>query len=149
MHINRKEKNVFISFSNNCSSLAMRCMYLLSTALLKPWDQFGYHHPHCLAHTELHALLDFYHNDWKASFAKICDIIKRNVAQSNIEILNYLDLVVSTMSRGCQVSLKTFQIAQHTGLSLLQCSVAPWHTVWEPRSGNHSHSLGFWNAFFE
>lgn len=110
---------------------------MLSTAqLLQPWNQIGHHHPHCLLHTVLHILLDLYHRDaWKPSFAKIWH-------QHNLR----LKLWITLMSRGCQVSLKTFKIAQGTLPSLLQWPVAPWHTVWEPQTQQHSDSLGFWCA---
>lgn len=42
------------------------------------------------------------------------DVMKRNVAQTNIETVDLLELVISMMSRGCQVSLKTIKISQGT-----------------------------------
>lgn len=42
------------------------------------------------------------------------DVMKRNVARTNIETVDLLELVVSMMSQGCQVSLKTFKISQGT-----------------------------------
>lgn len=60
------------------------------------------------------------------------DVIKRNVVRANVETVDYLELVISMMSRGCQVSLKAFEISRGSLLSLLWCSVASWCTVWEP-----------------
>ena len=40
--------------------------------------------------------------------------MKRNVAQTNSETVDLLELVISMMSRGCQVSLKTIEISQGT-----------------------------------
>ena len=33
------------------------------------------------------------------------------------------------------------------GAPLRWCSAAPWHTVWEPLTQYHSHSLGCWYEF--
>lgn len=131
-----KEKITLISFSNNYNYSVMGCMSLLGTAqLLKPWKQTGHHHPHHRLHTVLHneykPYLIFITAMTKNPALQRYDVIKRNVAQSNVETLNYLELLVSTTSRGCQVSLKTFKISQGAPLSWLWCSVASWHTVWE------------------
>ena len=108
-----KKNNIFTSFSNNRSYLVMGCVHLLDTAhLLRPWKQTGHHHPHCLLHTESQTLLDFYHSDdWKPALQRR-DSSKRTVAQSNVETVKYLELVVSTVSRGCRVSLQRFKISQ-------------------------------------
>lgn len=42
------------------------------------------------------------------------DIIERNVAQSNVETVNHLELVVSTMSGGCQSFPENIKISRGT-----------------------------------
>lgn len=109
------------------------CWALLNFSTLESdWTR----HLHCLLHTDLHTMLDFYHSNDRKSALQRCDIIKRNVAQSNVETVNYPELVVSTRSRGCQVSSNQLKWPK---APLWVCCGALWHLG--TQFGNHGHSV--------
>ena len=61
------------------------------------------------------------------------DIIKRNVAPSNVETVNDFEVVVWIMSNKYCYFTQTLKLSCNVHVNLLQHSGALQHTLWEPQ----------------
>lgn len=99
-------------------------MHLLGIGqLLKPGSLIGLWCPHLLFHVDFHMVLVYLLQPLPKTQLHRYDIIKRNVGWSHVETVNYLELVVCTVSNRCWVSFffpSKFKTTHSASVSLLQ-----------------------------
>lgn len=128
MHINWKI--IFILFLKNHNYLLMGYVYLLGMSLfLQPWNWVGHHHLHVLFHADLPWYLLSITVTTEIPALWSYDIIERRVAQSNVETMNYFELVCDRLQELPYFPQANENIPRQ--IEFLVVLWALWHPVWE------------------
>lgn len=116
IHINQENKIKFSSFLNNHNYLQIGCVHLFSCVSFL--NQIKHSHTHFLFHSDFHMVLTFLSCNCRKHHSASHDVIKRNVALCNVDIVNIFHFM-SQAAEYCHVFL---EVLSHAAPLCVCCS---------------------------